>query len=78
MHSIKDAIVDGLQKAIKLQWMFVNITNKWSWLNIVLERMGLIFFSVWALTGKGLKFEIAPCVFDFLQSGEWDEISHVS
>lgn len=78
MHSIKDAIVDGLQKAIKLQWMFVNITNKWSWLNIALERMRLIFFSVWALTGKGLKFEIAPCVFDFLQSGEWDEILHVS
>lgn len=78
MHSIKDAIVDGLQKAIKLQWMFVNITNKWSWLNIALERMRLIFFSMWALTGKGFKFEIAPRVFDFLQSGEWDEISHVS
>lgn len=78
MYSIKDAIVDGLQKAIKLQWMFMNITKKWSRLNIAVKRMCLNFFAVSELTGKGLKFDIAPCVFDVLQSGEWDEVSHVS
>lgn len=78
MHSIKDAIVDGLQKAIKLQWMFVNITSKWSWLNIAVKRMCLNFFAVSALTGKGLKSEIAPCVYDVLESGEWDEVSRIS